>query len=123
VRIRYGLDNYLKEHLSLHASLEYIAQHGGARQLGRCLPNAFDPLNHTLFVTNWSRFGVYDVSFGGQMPAYFTPAGGSPVPWAAWLVEGRGNQGILLSTYLPRDVARRLASPKGSARLHRFRPA
>jgi hypothetical protein len=123
VRIRHGLDNYLKEHLSLHASLGYIARHGGARQLGRCLPNAFDPLNHTLFVTNWSRFGVYDVSFGGQMPAYFTPAGGSPVPWAAWLVEGRGNQGILLSSYLPRDVARRLASPEGSARLHRFRPA
>lgn len=121
-RIRHGVDNYLDEHLSLHASLKYIAEHGGARQLGRCLPNAFDPLNRTLLVTNWSRFGVYDVSFGAQTPAYFTPAGGSPAPWAAWLVEGRGNQGLFLSIYLPRELAVRLNSPEGKACLHRFRP-
>lgn len=121
-RIRHGVDNYLDEHLSLHASLKYIAEHGGAAQLGRCLPNAFDPLNHTLLVTNWSRFGVYDVSFGGQRPVYFTPAGGSPAPWVAWIVEGRGNRGLFLSTYLPRDIARRLVLPAGRARLHRFLP-
>ncbi len=122
-RIRHGVDNYLDKHLSVHASLKYIAEHGGARQLGRCLPNAFDPLNRTLLVTNWSRFGVYDVSFGGQTPAYFTPAGGSPAPWAAWLVEGRGNQGLFLSIYLPRGLAARLNSSGGKARLQRFRPS
>lgn len=121
-RIRHGVDHYLDEHLSLYASLKYIAEHGGAGQLGRCLPNAFDPLNRTMLVTNWSRFGVYDVSFGGQTPVYFTPVGGSPAPWAAWLVEGRGNRGLFLSIYLPRELAARLNSAEGKARLHRFRP-
>lgn len=122
-RIRRGVDNYLVQHLSLHASMKYIDEIGGARQIGRCLPNAFDPLNRTLLVTNWSHFGVYDQAFGGQRPAYFSPAGGTPVPWAAWLVEGRGKQGLLLCAYFPREVALRLASSEGKARLHRFRPA
>lgn len=122
-RIRHGVDHYLDEHLSLHASLTYIAEHGGTKQLGRCLPNAFDPLNRTLLVTNWSHFGVYDVAFGGQTPVHFTPTGGSPAPWAAWLVEGRGNRGLFLSAYLPRELAARLNSAEGKVRLHRFRPA
>lgn len=122
-RIRDGVENYVEEHLSLHASLKFIDEIGGTRQLGRCLPNAIDPMNRTLLVTNWSHFGVYDIVFGGQRPMYFTPAGGTPVPWAAWLVEGRANQGLFLTIYLPREVALRLTSPEGQAQLHKFRPA
>lgn len=121
-RIRHGIENYVEEHLSLHASLKFIAELGGVRQLERCLPNAIDPMNRTLLVTNWSHFGVYDIAFGGQRPVYFTPAGGTPVPWAAWLVEGRANRGLFLTIYLPREVALRLTSPEGKARLHRFCP-
>lgn len=122
-RIRDSVEHYVEEHLSLHASMKYIDEIGGRRQIGRCLPNAFDPLNRTLLVTNWSHFGVYDIAFCGQKPVFFTPAGGTPVPWAAWLVEGRANRGLFLTIYLPREVALRLTSPAGKARLHRFRPA
>jgi hypothetical protein len=74
-----------------------------------------------LLVTNWSNFGVYDIRFGDDTPAHFTPAGDVPVPWLSALVEGPGNEGLLYSGYFPMDLAARIDSEEGRARLHRFR--
>jgi hypothetical protein len=124
VRIRERLTRYAEEHMNYHATLSFVRSHGGVSCLKRCVDGGIDPLNRTLLVTNWSKFGVYDVSFGRQTPLYFSAGGDArkvPFPWLASLVEGRGNRGLRFAGVLPRALAARLRSEQGQARLHRFR--
>jgi hypothetical protein len=119
-RIRAALTNFGKEHMDYHATQRFIASLGSRSRLKRCLPNAFGAGTSPLVVTNWSNFGVYNISFGGQTPAHFIP-GDMPFAWMSIIVEGRGNSGLEFSGFFPGALGARLNSEEGRARLSCFR--
>jgi hypothetical protein len=93
----------------------------GRSALERCVPIGFDPARRTIVVSNWSRFGLYDVTFGGQRPIAFCPAATAQIAWVGWLVEGFGGSGLLFTTALPVRLAAAIRKPEVQAALHRYR--
>jgi hypothetical protein len=120
VRIRTELEDFTRSHLSIRANHAFIGSLDPER-LRDCVPVGFDPTHRTFTVSNWSRFGVYDIAFGGRRPAFFSPAADLQLPWISWLVEGFDNTGFLLTVVVPSRLALRMRSEAGSAALHRFR--
>ncbi len=118
--IRAAVDEFPTAHLNLRANQAFLADIGRAR-LRECIPVGFDPDGRTMTITNWSRFGIYDVSFQGSRPVFFSPTSSLQLPWVAWLVEGFDNTGILCTVVLPARLAGKLRSEAGKAALHRFR--
>lgn len=120
--VRAGIDTFARNHFSGRANQEYLAQIGRS-QIGRCIPIGFDPGRRTVVLSNWSRFGIYDVSFGGRTPIAFCPVATSQIAWAGSLVEGFGGEGLLGTIALPARLAGLLRKPEGQAALHRYRSA
>lgn len=119
-QIRAAVADFARSHLSLRASRAFLETIGRAR-LRDCVPIGFDLSRRTFTFTNWSRFGLYDITFGGDRPALFSPSLNFQVPWSALLVEGFGNAGFFLTAALPARLAGRLRADGGQAELHRFR--
>lgn len=118
--IRAAVDDFADSHLSLRTSHDYLATVGRSR-LAECVPIGLDPANRVFTLTNWSRFGVYDVMFDGQRPAFFSPAANLQLAWLGWLVEGFDNAGLLCTIALPSRLAARVRSADGRSELHRYR--
>jgi hypothetical protein len=120
VRIRTEIEDFAGSHLSVRANHSFVGALGAGRRRD-CVPIGFDPAGRTFTVSNWSRFGVYDVAFCGHRPAFFSPAADLQLPWISWLVEGFDNTGFLLTVVVPSKLAMRMRGAAGSAALHRFR--
>ncbi|MFC1432431.1 acyltransferase [Streptacidiphilus sp. N1-3] len=118
--LREAIEDFAGSHLNLRANLRFLEAIGRDR-LGDCVPLGFDPAQRRFTFSNWSRFGAYEVSFGGVRPVFFSPAANLQLPWVSWLVEGFENTGSLFTAVLPARLAGRLRSPEGYAALHRFR--
>ncbi|WP_018685867.1 acyltransferase [Actinokineospora enzanensis] len=121
-RIREAVEDFPRAHLNLRANRAFLESIGRAR-LGECIPIGFDPDRKTMTITNWSRFGIYDVAFQGARPVFFSPTSNLQLPWVAWLVEGFEGRGILLTVAVPARLANLLRGPAGRAALHRSREA
>lgn len=115
-----GRRNLIERHFSLPANQQYLARIGRAA-LERCVPIGFDPLHRTVALSNWSRFGLYELSLAGIAPAVFCPAATAQIAWAGWLVEGFGGRGRLCTIAVPARLASALRSGDGQDRLHRYR--
>jgi hypothetical protein len=118
--IRAAVGDFAGSHLNLRANQAFLASVGRSR-FRDCVPVGFDPMHKTFTVSNWSRFGAYDIAFGGQRPVLFSPAANLQVPWVSWLVEGFDNTGFLYTVALPAKLAARLRGDTGRAALHRYR--
>lgn len=118
--VRATIDDFPGSHLRFRASWAFLEAVGRAR-FGDCFPYGFDPPSRTFIVTNWSRFGAYDITFGGQRPALVSPTTRLPLPWMCWLIEGFGGSGYVATVILPSRLTARLRGPVGSAILHQFR--
>ncbi|MGW6918852.1 acyltransferase [Kitasatospora sp. NPDC054939] len=117
-----AVEDFARAHLALRSSLDFLAAIGPERRRD-CVPLGFDPAHRRFTLSNWSRFGAYEVSFQGYRPVFFSPAANFPVPWVSWLVEGFGGSGRLLTVVLPARLAARLRGAAGRAVLHRHRRA
>lgn len=121
-KVRHAIDHYESEHNDYHALLRFVEALRSPLDLYRCVPLGIDPLRETVQMISWTKFGIYDVKFGGAAPAYFTPAAVMPVPWLSSLVEGFEGHGILFSMGLPNAVADAFTTAESRARLHAYRP-
>jgi hypothetical protein len=120
--LRRALDCFADEHMDYRSNVRFIDSHGGTAKIARFLMQGVDPIKGTLLITSWSKFGVYDVRFGGEPPAYFTTSGEVPFPWLCSISEGFHNRGAIFVAPLPPIVADRLTSAEGAKQVHRLRP-
>jgi len=72
------------------------------------IPESILPEVNHLIVTNWTHFDVYSIDFGVASPYLFLPIGRTPLPWAACIVEGSDNQGLLVTLVVPSMVAKQI---------------
>jgi hypothetical protein len=121
--LRRSVDGFADLHMDYRANKAFAAEHGGASKASRFLMKGIDPINGSLLVTNWSKFGIYDVGFGGAGPRYFTGIGDTPFPWLSVVLDGFDNHGLLFSALLPAAIASQLNSEAGLREVHRFRDA
>ncbi|MEM9273071.1 MAG: acyltransferase [Cyanobacteria bacterium P01_F01_bin.143] len=119
--LRASVNNFQRLHMSFFATKEYIEQNGGTKKIAQFIPIGIDPLNRTLLITNWSKFGVYDVTFGNSEPFYFTPFGNAPSPWLSVIVEGFSNKGLVYYVSLPKKLVKKLKQKDNIARIHQYR--
>jgi Transferase family len=120
-QIRDAIGSFADSHLSFRANREFLATIGGRSRLESCVPVAFDLGRQSFTFNSWRRFGLYDLAFCGQRPAFFSASPNVAVPWNSWVVEGFNNTGYLFTVGLPARLASRLRSPDGRAALHGFR--
>jgi hypothetical protein len=120
-QIRSTVENFSASQVTFQADRRAVAEIGPGR-LGECIPFAFDPAHRTLTLSNWTRFGLTELTFGGGPPVLVSPATAVSLPWVAWMVEGFHGTGILLTIVVPVRLAGKLRGANGRARLHRFRP-
>jgi Transferase family len=118
--IRQAVDDFVDSHLSLRTNHEYLADVGRSR-LADCVPLGLDPINRVFTLTNWSRFGVYDILFDDQRPVLFSPAANLQLARVGWLVEGFDNAGLLCTIALPSRLAAKVRAADGRAALHPYR--
>lgn len=119
--LRGALDAYADKHLNHRANLRLIERHGGVAKITRFIPTGVDPFAGSIILSNWSRFGIYDIDFGGQAPSHFLTVGGGPLPWLGTVHEGFGNRGLIVDLELPTKVAQRVVDETGLRQLHRYR--
>ncbi|HEY3481871.1 MAG TPA: acyltransferase [Streptomyces sp.] len=118
-QLRAAVADFTGSHLNLRANQAFLERLGRSR-LGECVPLGFDPVRRRFTFSNWSRFGLYELTFGGRPAVFFSPAANLPLPWVSWMVEGFENTGSLFTVVLPARLAGRLRRPEGRALLHRF---
>ncbi|MED7953846.1 acyltransferase [Streptomyces sp. BE303] len=118
--LRSAVLGYADQHLNLRSNLRFLEELGRPR-LQECVPLGFDPEHRRFSFSNWSRFGLYEVSFQGQRPVFFSPTANYPLPWVSWSVEGFHGTGLLTTVVLPARLAAKLRGDAGRAALHRFR--
>ena len=119
--LRGALDAYADKHLNHRANLRLIERHGGIANITRFIPTGIDPFKGSIVLSNWSRFGIYDIDFGGQPPSHFLTVGGGPLPWLGTVHEGFGNRGLIVDLEVPTKVAQRVVDETGLRQLHRYR--
>ena len=88
----------------------------------RFLPAEVDVTNGTA-LSNFNRFGLFDLTFGGGSMTYFIPVIVASFPWYGIVSEGYGGKGTQIGFNLPRSIVDRLRTPQVQERLHRFRPS
>lgn len=120
VDIREAVNDFVGSQLNIRTDWAFIESLGRAKARD-CVPTGFNPMNKSFAITNWSRFGVYDITFDGMTPAVFSPVTNLALPWVAWLVEGFGGDGMLFMIALPAKLASKLRGADGRAALHAYR--
>jgi hypothetical protein len=121
--LREALDAYADKHMNHRANLRLIEQHGGVAKITRFIPTGVDPFAGSIILSNWSRFGIYEVDFAGQAPTHFLTAGGGPLPWLGVVHEGFRQRGLIVDLELPTKVAERMLDAAGLPAMHRYREA
>ncbi len=119
--IREAVNNYTEQHLDIFSMHAYIEQHGGVKHIKRFVPTGIDPINRTLFISNWSNFGIYDIVFGESKPCYFTPFEDLPFPWLSILTDGFSNSGLLYMALLPNAFAKAFMHKENVTHIHQYR--
>jgi hypothetical protein len=121
--LRTEVDQFVDKYLNHRANLDYVRNHGGVKKLTRFIPNAIDPFSGSLLISNWHRFGHYEIDFGGAAPSHYITASTGPLPWLGVIHEGLGNRGLIVDLELPSAVAARMLDAEGQQALHKFREA
>ncbi len=120
-KIREHINHYDEKHMDYYSNLRFLEEIGGKKRLGRCLSKAINPMDGCMLITSWSKFGVYDIDFGGEAPFYFTEHGEFPFPWLHGIMDGFGNQGLIFNAILPTKLIDQLTQPESLKEIHQFR--
>jgi shikimate O-hydroxycinnamoyltransferase len=112
--------NDFQNRFDYFSSKNYLVQHPHGKQLDRFIAKAIDPMKKVLLITNWASFGVYDVSFMGVKPFFFTPLGEFPFPWLTFISEGPENHGLVYSANLPKSLCDKLVQKGNVQRVHQY---
>lgn len=118
--IRSAVDTFVDSQLNIRTNRRFLTELGLDRLL-ECVPVGFDPSRKMISVSNWSRFGAMDVTFGGAKPVLFSAAPNPPLPWVSWLTEGFEGDGFLCTVVLPAKLAVKVRGPAGKAAMHSHR--
>lgn len=118
-RLRRAIDSYDPRYRGM---TRFISENGGSSRTYRFMPDDIDVIDGTA-LSNFNRFGLFELTFGGGAPSLFVPVGVSSFPWYGIVSEGYGNRGTQLAFNMPGTVAERLRQPEIQAKLHRFRSA
>jgi hypothetical protein len=117
-RLRLAIDGYSPRYRSMRRFMDEV----GGSAYYRFMPDDIDMFNGTA-LSNFNRFGIFELSFGVATPSLFVPLSISSFPWYGIVSEGYGGRGTQLAFNIPAPVAVRLSQPDMQAKLHRFRPA
>jgi hypothetical protein len=117
--LRAKLNAYASQFSDYHATRRFLDEHPGRLERMRIVPRLSDASGGTLFVTNATSFGLYDLAFDGAAPALFAPLTDAHVPLIATVFERPNDSGVTLSLHLPEALARRVESPEGRAQMHK----
>ncbi len=121
--VRDAVDNLERSHLNWRTDREFLLRCEKS-QLALLMFRALDPVHPALLVSDWSGFGLYDVTFDGRPPVLCCPAPGPTcfaLPWIAVLSDGLGGSGHVCTLSVPAEIADLLLRTEGDAVLHRFR--
>jgi len=119
--IRNYLNNYSTSLGDFQVTKKYVENYGGLSKINRFFAKTLYPLQQRFMITNWSKFGVYDINFLGIKPIFFTPFGEPPLSFISVIVEGFSNQGLLYSLVLPKKLGQKLHSKNVLKILHQYR--
>src|SRR5262249_7361675 len=122
--VREVVDTIARHHLNLRTDRDFLLRCDEFR-LAHLMFRPLDPAHPALLVTNWSSFGMDDITFDGGRPVLCCPSPGPTgfaLPWIAVLSKGFGGSGYLCTLSVPTQIADLLRRPDGEVVLHRFRP-
>ena len=120
-QIREKVNHYADKHLDYYATVDYIEKHGGRKKIAQFVPDWLNPYGESLLLTSWANFGVYDLSFEGQTPCYFTTMGPALFPWITSLYEGPNNQGLIYTASLPNEVSDSMIRTRLLSKMNQYR--
>lgn len=107
--IHEAIQNYVSDYFQHPQILQdWVDEQDALKKLRRLIPETILPEVNHLIVTNWTHFGVYSIDFGIAPPYRFLPIGRTPLPWAACIVEGCDNQGVLVTLVVPATIAKHI---------------
>ena len=119
--LRAGVDSFKTDPLSVRSTHRYIEDKSGVRKSQRFSSKSMNPVKRSIAMTNWSKFGIYDIRFLAAKPLYFTSVDDFPIPWVCTIVEGFSNKGFICSAQLPSKLIRKLKHPNNLKKLHQYR--
>jgi hypothetical protein len=120
-RVRVGLDDFADKHADYQATMRVLDAHAKVSDRRRMISRHFRPGRGDLFVTNWGKFGAYDLEFGTSKPIQFHPlllGVNSLPPWIMVIYERPHSRGLTVTVGLPSAVAAHWSSPEGQAMLY-----
>lgn len=98
--------------------MRWLRHYEKRKKLHRVLAD-IDLFEGDVFITNFSKFPVCDVSFNGNKP-FRTEIPLIPVPGILFLLPAGENRGINLCAHLPRDLTEKLRLEKWRAELYKY---
>jgi hypothetical protein len=101
--------------LTYHQVKRVLATDGIRAAAHRCIPNSFDPVRRTLFLTSWCNFGVYELRFGGVAPTQVQCAPYDSAVWFGLVAELPARSGLYVRLWLPSRVALALTEARRGA--------
>lgn len=119
--LRNSINNFQEFHMDFFSTRNYINENGGIKKISRFISKSIDPIKRTLFVTNWSNFGIYNIAFGEIRPFYFCYFGNTSFPWLSSITEGFSNNGLIYSVVLPSNLAKQFLSDTNLQKIHKCR--
>jgi shikimate O-hydroxycinnamoyltransferase len=119
--LRKRLNEYADKHVSYHPTARVYRASSSTGARLRIINRHFRPGSGDIFITNWDKFGVYDLAFGTSRPELFQPVvlGAAQLPqWFMIVYELPNARGLGVTLGLPKAVAKHWNSPVGQALLH-----
>lgn len=123
--LRRAVDELSCKHMNYHATVRYIAEHGGPAEIDNFVfcPGREGDYHSNLQIVNSSKFGAYDVKFDDVEPIFFLVGPSSPATgtWPSVIAEGWANRGLSFFVTLPAALAARLVQRDALQKMHEYR--
>nr|ARU81129.1 CylO [Cylindrospermum licheniforme UTEX B 2014] len=120
-KLRESVDNFQNLHMDFFSTKEYIERNGGIEKIAQFVPISIDPMKRNLLISNWTNFGVYDISFEQSEPFFFISFGDDNIPWLSKIIKGFSNDGFIYSVSLPAKLAKKLIEEDNLRKIHKYR--
>ena len=116
-QLRGRLDEFATKHIDYGATLRFAQQHSSFWERTRLWMRGYEPQRGNLFVSNWTGFGIYDLTFGTGQPRYVCCLA-TDSTWFATVHESPRTGSVAFAVTLPRALADRVNGSEGRALLY-----